>query len=257
MLADVQTQLSQWWAPALAFAAGAVSFASPCVLPLVPGYLAFVVGQAPVDPPPPPDARAARQRRLLPVLGFVAGFTLVFTVVFGFAASAARSWITSAAGQRIAGGLVFAFGAFMVMYAARLNATWLYREERPLLGRLSRVRPGPAWAFPLGMAFAAGWTPCIGPVLGAIITLAGSQGGVRAVLLLFSYSLGLGLPFVLIGLGVERVMGAMRFVSRNYRWFAAVSGVVLMAIGFLLVTGLWVRVLAPLLNLVNRFTPPI
>ena len=90
-----------------------------------------------------------------------------------------------------------------------------------MLERMARVRPGPAWAFPLGMAFAAGWTPCIGPVLGAIYGLASIQGSTaRAILLLFMYSLGLGIPFVLIGLGIERVMGAMKFFSRNYHWFA-------------------------------------
>jgi len=216
-------------------------------------------GSATRAPSPESESPEARRRRpLLPVLGFVAGFTLVFTVVFGFAASAARTWITSPAGQRVAGALVLAFGAFMLLYAMRLGSAWLYREERPMLDRLSRVRPGPGWALPLGMAFAAGWTPCIGPVLGAIITLAGSQeSDARAVLLLLCYSLGLGLPFVLIGLGVERMFGAMRFFSRNYRWFAGISGVLLMVIGFLLATGLWVRVLAPLLNLVNRYSPPI
>jgi cytochrome c-type biogenesis protein len=256
MLADVQSQLNSWWAPALAFAAGLVSFASPCVLPLVPGYLAFVVGQTPAPAERP--AAADRWRLMLPVLAFVAGFTVVFTLVFGFAASAVRGWITSPAGQRAAGVLVFAFGAFMLMYAIRAGRAWLYAERRPFLDRLTRVKPGSAWAFPLGMAFAAGWTPCIGPVLGAIVTLAGAQGSTaRAVLLLFTYSLGLAIPFVLIGLGLERVMGAMRFFSRHYRWFAGFSGVLMMVIGVLLLTGLWVRVLAPVITLVNRYSPPI
>src|SRR5439155_22508213 len=148
------------------FAAGVVSFASPCVLPLVPGYLAFVTGQAP--------GRGGR-RSILPVLAFIGGFTLVFTVLFGFTASAIGRWIQSPVGQRVAGGVVLAFGLFMILYALRVSVPWLYREERPLLGRLTRVRPGPGWAFPLGMAFAAGWTPCIGPTLGAIYGLASAQ----------------------------------------------------------------------------------
>jgi cytochrome c-type biogenesis protein len=95
-------------------------------------------------------------------------------------------------------------------------------------------------------------------VLGAIYGLASVQGSTaRAVLLLLMYSMGLGLPFLLIGLGVERVMGAMRVFSRHYSWFAGISGVVLMVIGFLLITDLWVRVMAPVLTRVNRFTPPI
>jgi cytochrome c-type biogenesis protein len=249
MLADVQSQLNTWWAPGLALVAGVVSFASPCVLPLVPGYLAFVVGQEPSE---------RTRRPLLPVLSFVAGFTLVFTVVFGFTASLIGSWIRSPAGQRVAGAVVLAFGVFMLLYALRVGIPSLYREERPLLGRLSRVTPGPAWAFPLGMAFAAGWTPCIGPVLGSIVTLAGAQTSTaRAVALLFVYSMGLAIPFVLVGLGVERGMSAMRFFSKNYSWFAAASGVLLIVIGVLLVSGLWVRVMAPVLQLVNRYTPAL
>src|SRR5580765_1846625 len=119
MLGDVQSQLNAWWAPGLALLAGLVSFASPCVLPLVPGYLAFVVGQPPAAPGGGAQATAGRWRSLWPVLSFVAGFTVVFTVVFGFTASALRGWILSDAGQRVAGGFVLAFGVFMVLYAAR------------------------------------------------------------------------------------------------------------------------------------------
>ncbi len=249
MLADVQAQLHSWWAPALAFAAGVVSFASPCVLPLVPGYVAFVTGQAPGTP------GATGGRRIGPVLLFIAGFSSVFIVLFGFTASAASRWLHSTTGQRVAGSVVIAFGVFMLLYALRPKVPWLYREERPLL---ARVKPGPAWAFPLGMAFAAGWTPCIGPVLGATVTLASAQGTLsRAVLLLAFYSLGLGVPFFLIGLGLARVMTAARFFTRHYRWFAGVSGALMVAIGVLVVSGLWVQVLSPVLRLVNRFTPPI
>lgn len=240
-----------WWGPALAFAAGIVSFASPCVLPLVPGYLSFVTGEGAVVQ----SDRELARRPLLPVLLFILGFSLVFTVVFGFGASAASRFIRSDTGQRVAGAFVIAFGVFMLLYALRARVTWLYREERPLL---SRVRPGPAGAFPLGMAFAVGWTPCIGPVLGAVATLALNQGStVRAVGLLLAYSAGLGLPFFLVGLGVTKMMGAFRFFSRHYRVFAAISGVIMVAIGVLLVTGLWVQLLSPVLNEVNRFSPPI
>ena len=249
-----------------------VSFASPCVLPLVPGYLLMITGdRAAVREdvatwavtgvePSAGDAALTRvsaqvRRPILPILLFVLGFSLVFTLLGGFAGSAIAAALRSDAGQRVAGVVVIAFGAFMLLYAFRARIMWLYREERPLL---SRVRPGAAGALPLGMAFAVGWTPCIGPVLGAILTLAAAQGNaLRASLLLFVYSLGLGIPFLLIGLGLTRLMGAMRFFSRHYRAFAAVSGVLLVALGFLLVTGLWVTLLAPLLRVVNRFTPPI
>jgi cytochrome c-type biogenesis protein len=247
MIADVAGGVRQWWAPLLAFAAGVVSFASPCVLPLVPGYLSFVTGERAVP--------NAERRPLLPVIAFILGFTVVFTVLFGFTASAMSRAIKSTTGQRVAGGVVLAFGLFMIMYAFRTRFTWLYREERPLL---SRVRPGPAGAFPLGMAFAVGWTPCIGPVLGAITTLAANQQDTaRAVLLLFVYSLGLGLPFFLIGIGVNRLLKALRFFSRHYQLFAGVSGVVMVAIGILLVAGEWTRLVSPLLRLANRLSLPI
>ncbi len=246
MVGDVGREVHSWWGPLLAFAAGLVSFASPCVLPLVPGYLSFVAG-----------ARAPSEdgRPIAPLLLFVLGFTAVFTLLFGFTASAVSGWLRSSAGQRIAGAIVLAFGVFMVLYALRLGLPWLYREERPLL---ARVRPGPGGAFPLGMAFAVGWTPCVGPVLGAIVTLAANQGSTpRTVLMLFVYSLGLGTPFLLVGLGLRRLMGAFRFFSRNYHWFAAASGIAMTAIGILLLTGSWTRLMAPLFQLVNRFTPPI
>jgi cytochrome c-type biogenesis protein len=245
-LADVARGVQEWWAPGLAFAAGVVSFASPCVLPLVPGYLSFVAGaQGPV----------AGRRPVLPILAFIAGFTVVFTVLFGFTASAVRGWLISSTGHQVAGAVVLLFGVFMLLYAFRLGMPWLYREERPLL---SWVKPGPAGAFPLGMAFAVGWTPCIGPVLGAISTLAANQQSTpRVVLLLLMYSLGLGLPFFLIGIGLRRMLGALRFFSRNYHWFAGVGGTVMVAIGVLLISGQWTRVMAPVFDFVNRFTPAL
>jgi cytochrome c-type biogenesis protein len=247
MIADFGQAIQAWWAPALAFAAGIVSFVSPCVLPLVPGYLSFVTG----GQPPEPGMRVP----LLPILLFILGFSVVFTLVGALGGSAFSTAIRSTRGQRIAGGFVLVFGLFMLLYAFRARVPWMYREERPLL---SKVRPGPAGALPLGAAFAVGWTPCIGPVLAAILTLAFAQGGTaRAAILLFSYSMGLGLPFLLVGLGVHRLLGAFKFFSRNYHWFAGVSGVAMTAIGVLLISGAWVRLTAPLLRAINRFTPAI
>jgi len=245
MIADVGTRVTEWWGPALAFAAGVVSFASPCVLPLVPGYLSFVTG----------DRSTAEQARrpIVPILLFILGFSLVFTLVFGFTASAARDWFLSPTGRRVAGGFVLAFGVFFLLYAVRARIPWLYWEGRPLL---ARVRPGSVGALPLGMAFAVGWAPCIGPVLGAITTLASNQGSTpRVVFLLFMYSMGLGIPFLLVGLGIERLMGAFKFFSRNYHWFAGLSGVAMITIGTLLLTGRWNQLIAPLLRAVNRFVP--
>jgi len=244
--------LTAWWAPFLAFAAGIVAFASPCVLPLVPGYLSFVTatGDRPGSAPPAHRVRP----RTLPMLLFVAGFSVVFTSLGAFAGVLVPV-VRSPAGQRVAGLVVLAVGVFLLFYALRVGSASLYGEGRPLL---ARVRPGGATAFPLGMAFAAGWTPCIGPVLAGTLALATAQSDpARSALLLFSFSMGLGVPFVLIGLGVGGLMRRLGFLQRHYRAIAGVSGSVLVAIGLLLVTGAWVRVISPLLRLVNSFEPPI
>ncbi len=153
MFADVVSSgLTSWWAPALAFAAGVVSFASPCVCPLVPGYLALVTG-----------GQEREDRSTFPVLMFIFGFALVFTLLGAF------TWVMlpllrSETGTRVSGGIVVLFGLVMILYALRVRWPALYAERRPFL---ARVNPGAAGAFPLGMAFAAGWTPCIGRCWGA------------------------------------------------------------------------------------------
>jgi cytochrome c-type biogenesis protein len=237
--------LLAWWGPALAFAAGVVSCASPCVLPLLPGYLAFVSG-----------GTSEERRPMVPLLLFVLGFAIVFTALGAFT----RTFVPllrSEAGQRIAGGVVVAFGTLMLLEAFRVGVPGLFADRRPFL---TRVRPGTAGALPLGMAFAAGWTPCIGPVLAGILTLAAAQGGgVRGAVLMFSYSLGLGLPFVLLGLGARRFLSVLQAVKRNYHWFAGVGGALMVAIGVLLVANLWQVFLVRigLLRLIRGFTPPI
>ena len=237
--------LRAWWAPGLAFAAGVVSFASPCVLPLVPGYLSFVSGSRSEDD----------RRPLVPMLLFVLGFAVVFSALG--AISALVRVLTSPVGRIVAGVLVGLIGVLMLLYALRLGGAAVFAERRPFL---TKVRPGPMGALPLGMAFAVGWTPCIGPVLAGILALAGAQGGgVWGATLLFFYSLGLGLPFVLVGLGIRRLTGALAFVKRTYHWFAGTGGVVLLGIGILLALNLWVPLLSRLglLRLVQGFTPPI
>ncbi|MGZ8610871.1 MAG: cytochrome c biogenesis CcdA family protein [Actinomycetota bacterium] len=245
MLADfVQDGLSSWWAPALAFAAGAVSFASPCVFPLVPGYLSFVTG----------GESAEERRPLVPMLLFIGGFAAVFTTLGAFTGVVTRL-LRSDAFDRISGGIIVVFGVLMLLYALRMGSPSLFAERRPLL---QRVKPGPAWAFPLGVAFGAGWTPCIGPVLAGVIAIAAAQGGsARGALLLFVYSAGLGLPFLLVGFGVRRLMGAMAVVRRNYHWFAGTSGVVMIVIGVLVATDLWTSLLGPVLRAISDFTPAL
>ncbi|MFL5798681.1 MAG: cytochrome c biogenesis CcdA family protein [Actinomycetota bacterium] len=275
MIADVTRGLSEWWAPVLAFVAGVLSFASPCVLPLVPGYLAFVSGSSAGEPDRVANGGAGdgavavavgvKERRraglssVLPMALFVLGFSVVFTalgvVVGQFPNSGISNALQSSVLLRIAGVFVLLFGLAMILYAFRLGSPSLYAERRPLL---SRVRPGPAGALPLGMAFALGWTPCIGPVLGVILAIAATQGGAfRGGGLLFLYSLGLGLPFLLIGLGVKRLMRALDVIKRNYHWFAGVSGAIMVGIGVLLVSGLWESWVTPWLNSLSRITPPL
>jgi cytochrome c-type biogenesis protein len=205
----------------------------------VPGYLSFISGAEGKDDHP-----------VVPILLFIGGFSLVFTALGAFTSALISSWILSPSGQRVAGVVIVAFGVFMILYALRRGGPALYTERRPFL---ERIKPGRAGALPLGMAFAAGWTPCIGPVLGGILGLAAAGGAGRGALLLFTYSLGLGVPFVLIGLGVQRFMGAFGWVKRNYKWIVGVSGTFLVVVGILLATGYWTRLLAPLL----KYTPAL
>ena len=231
MVADVASGLAEWWAPGLAFAAGVVSFASPCVLPLVPGYVSFVGGgRASED--------AAARRPIVPILLFIGGFTVVFVLLFLFTANTVIDGVKLLRGgtaRWVSAGIVVAVGLLMIANGLGRGPLSLFAERRPFL---SRIKPGPRWAFPLGMAFAAGWTPCIGPTLAGIIAVAGAQGSVaRGAFLLVSYSFGLGLPFVLVGLGVRRMMGALDWVKRRFVVISVVSGALLVGIGILIGTG--------------------
>jgi len=235
----VDTGLSSWWAPALAFAAGVVSFASPCVLPLVPGYVSFITGTRATE--------GEGRRPILAILLFILGFTIVFTLLGAFAGTFVPffrdPWF-----QRAAGLVVLVIGLLMLGYAFRRGSPRLYAERRPLL---ERVRPGTAGALPLGVAFAAGWTPCIGPVLGGIIAIALSGGTVKGAALLAVYSLGLGLPFLLVGLGADRLVKRLGWVRKHYRAIAGFSGALLVTVGILMMTGLFSQTLARL----SRFGP--
>lgn len=241
MIADTQATLAQWWAPVLAFLAGLFSFASPCVLPLVPGYLAFVTGGTAADPD------ATRKADLRPVLLFVGGFTLVFTLFGAFAATFVHLF-KGRTGQLVAGLVVVALGLLLVGYGFGRGSIRLYAERRPFLGK---VRPGPAGAFPLGMAFAAGWTPCIGPVLGGILFIAAQGSAAWGAFLLVCYSMGLGIPFIAIGLGAQWLTRSTDWMKRHYGTIAAVSGVILVVLGLMIATGEFTRRIAPLV----RFGP--
>jgi cytochrome c-type biogenesis protein len=245
MIADINQSLATWWAPALAFLAGIVSFASPCVFPLVPGYISFVTGESVAE-----ASEGERRVHLGPILLFIAGFTLVFTLYGAFSTTFVRIF-KGTTGQVIAGAIVVALGLLMIGYGLRRGSLSLYMERRPFL---ERVRPGPAGAFPLGMAFAAGWTPCIGPVLGGILLIAATQSAARGAMLLVFYSLGLGVPFLVLGVGLQWLTGALGWVRRHYTAISVVSGGLLVMVGVLLMTGLFTRYLVTPLQ---RFAPQL
>ena len=240
MLADiVQSGLASWWAPALAFAAGIVSVTSPCVWPLLPGYVSFISGGAVEEDPGAP-------RPLLPILLFILGFTIVFALLGAFA-STFVALFKGTTGQRVAGLIVIVLGLLMIGYAFQKGSIALYAERRPFL---QRVKPVTLCLFLFGMAFAAGWTPCIGPVLGGILAIAASGSTARGVFLLVCYSLGLGVPFLLVGLGITKFVGAFAWIREHYKPIAVASGGLLVFLGVLLFTGAFTRFFAPL----SRYT---
>jgi cytochrome c-type biogenesis protein len=215
----------------LAFAAGVVSFISPCVLPLLPGYLAFLsgaTGQA--------GGRSGRGRAVVGSLAFVFGFAIVFVsfgALFGGLGSSLRTH------QR---GLEVVFGVITVLlglfFAGWWPAGWLQRDRRVHhLPRASVIG-----ASLLGFTFALGWTPCIGPTLAAILGLAASSSGATALrgsMLAFVYCLGLGLPFVCAALATEWMAGTSRWLRRHQKIIGRVGGVMLILIGIAEVTGAW------------------
>ena len=234
---------------ALALAAGVISFTSPCCLPLMPGYIAYVSGVAEDG-----GGVAVRTRVVGSACLFVLGFATVFTLLgvgvslFGTSLVTRRPILI-----RVGGVFVIAMG---LVTMGLLKIPFLYRELRM---DLRRVRPGPLGAVPLGMAFAIGWSPCIGPVLAGILTAAaGAQGAVRGGALLFVYSLGLGIPFVLLAFGYSRAGPAFRWLRRHGRAIEIAGGSILVAMGVLMITGRWLQLFTPLLRWFARAKwPPL
>ena len=234
---------------AVAALAGFVSFASPCVLPLVPGYLSYMSGVSGQDVEQRGDRRAGRV-----VAGaalFVLGFSIVF-VALGAALGAVTSWLVLNRNlvTRVAGVLVIVMGLFL---AGVIKPGFLYRERRL---RADTVPGGLAGALPLGMVFGLGWTPCIGPTLGAVLGLA-TVGARRGALLLFAYSIGLGLPFLVAALGFRRAMGRFPALRARFRLFELAGGGMLVVIGLLLLTGLWDTLLTQLKIWSGSITLPL
>lgn len=213
----------------VAMLAGLLSFFSPCVLPLLPGYLSYATGLSAAEIT---EGRARRSRVLAGTLLFVAGFALVFVssgALLGALGTALVSWqraITVVVGLLCIGlGLLF--------------AGWLPGAAATLRPNVT-PRVGLAAAPLLGIVFGLGWTPCIGPALSVVLTLALNEGtALRGAVLALAYALGLGLPFVAAGLAFDRLSGTLAWVRRHHQLLQRLGGVLMIVVGILLVTGLW------------------
>jgi cytochrome c-type biogenesis protein len=213
-----------------AFAAGVISFLSPCVLPLVPGYVSFVAGSSLEDLR---DGEASRIQALSLSATFVLGFTVVF-VALGASATALGHLLLSWRYElgMVAGVVVILFGLHM------LGLTPFGLMDREARFHVEMGGGRVLSAFVLGIAFAFGWTPCIGPVLGAILTLGASTADVsKGALLLAVYSLGLGLPFLIAALFTGALLGRLRALGRAGRNLQRGAGGLLVVMGLLMVTG--------------------
>ena len=241
-----------WIAVPLALLAGLVSFLSPCILPLVPGYLGFLGGAAGVKAPSSQVIAPASQRRrmLLGVLLFIAGFTVVFvayTVIGGAASVFFLEWgdlIT-----RILGGVVVLMGlVFLGLFG------FAQRQYKMQVDSTAGLIGAPL----LGFTLAIGWAPCTGPTLGAIISVGWTLGDPwRAGLLGVAYSLGLGIPFLLVALGFGWATSATAFMRRHIRTVNIVGGALLIVLGVLMVTGVWTQIMSRLTAVMSSVILPL
>jgi cytochrome c-type biogenesis protein len=233
----------------IALAAGLVSFLSPCVLPLVPGYLGYLGGFTDASADAAVEKRN-RRRLLVGVLLFVAGFTLVF-VTFNLVAGVAGSWLLrySDVIVRIAGALLIVMGLVFIG-----QFSFMQRTIKPSW----RPATGLAGAPLLGIVFGIGWTPCIGPTLAVVLALsADSASAGRGVLLGLVYCIGLGIPFLLVAAGFSWVTGSLAFLRRHIRAINIAGGVLLIVIGVLMVSGIWSIWMYELQAVITGFVPAI
>ena len=258
----------------IAMAAGLVSFLSPCCLPLVPGYLAYVTGTAGADAQAvkagpaasalgvagPATAVATKQARLrrpsrtvIGTLLFVLGFAAVFTS-YGAAFGAAGTLLLTY--QDL---IIKVLGVFTIVLGLIFTGAF---SRIPLFAQSFRLsfqpRVGVASAPLLGVLFGVGWTPCIGPTLGAILTLSFTTGGAgRGALLSLVYSLGLGLPFLFAAIGVQRIFRVFAFAQRHARRVMQIGGLLLIVVGVLQVTGVWAWLIIQLRVLIANWQMPL
>jgi cytochrome c-type biogenesis protein len=233
----------------IALLAGIIAFASPCVLPLVPGYLAYIGGFA---GPAERTVRGARQRgRLLAGVSlFVLGFSVVF-IALNLVAAAAGTLLIPWLGliTRIAGVLLIVMGLVFIG-----QFRFLQRDVKPQW----RTTTGLAGAPLLGIVFGLGWAPCIGPTLAAVLSLsAGSGNPWRGVLLGVVYCIGLGIPFLLVALGLNWVTGSVAWLKRHIRVINIIGGSLLILIGILMVSGLWQIIVAKLQGVIVGYEPAL
>jgi cytochrome c-type biogenesis protein len=230
----------------VALVAGLVSFFSPCVIPLLPGYLSYATGLSGADLE---DAR--RGRMLAGSLLFVLGFSVVF-VALGTLSGALGGWLVT--WQRE---ITLVLGVLTILLGLAFAGLvpWLQRDWR--LHRVPAVGLGAAPL--LGVLFGLGWTPCIGPTLGVITTLSINEATAgRGALLSACYALGLGLPFVVAGLAYRRALGTFAWVRRHQQWVTRAGGLMLVAVGVLLVTGWWAELVTWIqIHLVSTFETSI
>lgn len=221
----------------LALMAGVVAFASPCFLPVVPAFVANVVGDG------GGSVRVARRQALTQSAVFIAGFTAVFVAIW-----VSMGLIGNAVGQyrsvlRIGGGIILVFMGLHVAEVVRIP--FLDRIARPHIATAPGASPSYRRSALMGLAFAAGWTPCIGPVLGAVLGLAtASQTVGEGAVLLLAFSLGLGVPFALVAIGATAVSAKLGWFTRHHRLISIISGVLIVATGLLMITNLFERLAA-------------
>lgn len=213
----------------IALITGLISFFSPCVLPLLPGYLSYTTGLSGADIA---SGNVKRGRMLAGALLFVLGFTIVFVLV-GVAGGTFGAWLATHART---------FSIILGVVTIVLGLAYL--GLIPALQRDVRVHKVPAVGLPaaplLGFLFAIGWTPCMGPTLGVMFNLAYNEGtAARGGLLLAVYSIGLGIPFILFALMWRRALGTLGFIRKNIKWVTRIGGVMFILIGIALLTGWW------------------